>query len=385
MFSTNTIPTESLFNGTVGIYGKLKSNELLTRRHLLDELDNQQWCSNRNNIFRLITALLKNGQQQLLLYIPSFLIPSANENTNSTTSDYINTILGVFYDSLENYVPRADFTNGDEPDKSGLISPYALIARLLVDKHLLPESWMDSFDDIVKNSACDDLNVVLDQSDDINPKRDAWLKKERNRKRLKLKSVNNHNLDRSLSNNLDRSEIDKFTDIVNNNVLCDVIYKNIILYGSKLKGYSSETSDIDTAVFALPSVNRELVIDTVHDFLPGSVIYFTGYCDGKLRILDDMVDPYIGAPYDLNIFMNGFWTGDNSSGEFIHSACVQPTLGCSIKFKKFLLYCMARDALHYRLLHRGYENHYDITGPVFFDDGYRLLATKLYLQYILLP
>lgn len=163
------------------------------------------------------------------------------------------------------------------------------------------------------------------------------------------------------------------------NKISDLIYPAVILYGSRIKGYSGTESDHDIAV-----VLRNGVSDNDHskiDLVFGQKVlkFKTLNNHSRISIIDhNHHDPLSGSCDDSHVLFNGVWVGDGQSIRFLYANMLKH-LNCSGDSFRAPL---ERDLLQYRLLHRGYESFNFIDKPTFFDIGYRCVASKLFLSKI---
>lgn len=181
--------------------------------------------------------------------------------------------------------------------------------------------------------------------------------------------------------------------------LLKIIYPTMVLYGSALKGYGSPDSDLDTIVFIRPELcpinDLQRVERILDEKLPG-----TAYCWLKqmnsineahklLKIHDvkpEANDPRVRTEYDAHNLFSGVWIGDTGTKKKLCDELLVPiSRSGDQRLLTVLRQEMERNLLQYRLLHRGYETYYPTTDPTFLDEGYRMLATKLYLSNVFIP
>lgn len=395
-------PVESLYQNSAGVWSILEtpelSQELIARRKIIHDL-HTTIDHNINSIDALLpiyesltSLLLKNNR--LLLYLPAALVPHCSYYHHDDIIDnYIEILLNIFDNLLYEYEPRANYTDGDEPGSSPLISPAAIIARIFVNKGLLPSKWYNN-EDILAASYNDQLQTTLPEDITVidNPKRVAWIERERLRRQTPIdySTVAKVNLEDNLSHNLinSESEISAVLNIISTDQQLSFLYPVAIFYGSRFKGYGSQSSDLDTAIFVreqlCPAADRRIVEKLVQNKLPGAIIYWLNRDNNKLTILDHN-HPLYGAPHDAHVLFNGVWVGDDEVKKMLCNMLLKPMTKSNEAARSILIKELERDLLQYRLLHRGYEAHYKTTYPVFLDEGYRWLATKLYLKYVFLP
>ncbi len=195
--------------------------------------------------------------------------------------------------------------------------------------------------------------------------------------------------------------------------LASRIYPVMIIFGSQLKGYGTETADVDVAMFIQPGtspkdeieINRRLQKILGDDRIGGSAILFWLEGVSRLRIARNTLTlggP--GLPSFTHILMGGAWVGEESSirtlqHQLLPQYLLNPTNTEDGKpVRERWLEEMERDSILYRLLHRGFERSYpvqspyaDATGDVidgqsaFYDPTFRKIATILFLTRVFFP
>lgn len=169
--------------------------------------------------------------------------------------------------------------------------------------------------------------------------------------------------------------------------LADIIYPVWIVYGSRLKGYGDLNSDIDKAVFVRPGVTD---IDKVNRLLLskfGNVTRFWLDEVGQdLRVRDfEKPEAYLGSSTDSHVLFGGVWEGDRDCIRMLGVRLLVPYTNADGNTRRVMLEELERDLLLYRLLHRGYEKYYMTDGPTFLDDGYRMMAARIYTSHVYVP
>lgn len=407
-------PVESLYQNSAGVWDVLRtpqlSQELAIRHAIIDGLDaaidpNVDRLTALLPIYELLTTALQKNPR-LFLYLPEGLIPHQSQyHEHDVVRRYIDTLLTVFSSLLHNYEPRANYTDGDEPDATPLISPAAVVARILVNKKLLTDNWHHWYcatsGNILYRSYVDDLETKLpdDLSSIDNPKRVEWIKREKLRRQKHATGQINYdevpitNLEGPLSDNLFavENEMAKIYNAVSTDMGLEFLYPVVIFFGSRFKGYGESSSDLDFAVFVREQLRVVPDIGTVEKYInnkiPRVVTFWLDRDRDKLSIHDfgNGQPSHIGMPFDAHVLFNGVWVGDDSIKQRLCDMLVKPMAQSNALIKSVYLRELERDLLQYRLLHRGYETYYPTTRPVFMDDGYRWLATKLFLKYVFLP
>lgn len=185
------------------------------------------------------------------------------------------------------------------------------------------------------------------------------------------------------------------------------VYPVALFFGSRLKGYGHESADIDIAVFVRPEtefatreeVRAQLAEHFSHSQIQGKVIEFWLRSDGEELSIErsDESDTHLGAPGWSHVLFGAAWTGDKDGIRELHERLLVPYLRKE-EGRSELLEELERDALQYRLMHKGYARFYPEQGgvhtenadaidgdSVFWDSGYRRTALKLYLRQVFLP
>lgn len=211
------------------------------------------------------------------------------------------------------------------------------------------------------------------------------------------------------------TEIRVMTDSIKSNPrLLHFIYPVTLVFGSRLKGYGEESADIDIAVFARPGISlddypkiQKLLLTTFsHDMFHGEITVFWLEEEGEQLKVRDFEDPvnFWGDSSWAHILFGSAWIGENEEIRKIRNQLFIPYLFDGDKKlrgrvrRNLCLEEMERDYLLYRLLHKGYERFYPPCGGIktphadeidgdsmFYDSGYRQLATRLFLSRVFLP
>ena len=232
--------------------------------------------------------------------------------------------------------------------------------------------------------------------------------------------LDNHNiivptLDGPLSDNLEymSDDLDRLKDIVftieNNEELSELFYPVLTVGGSRLKGYGNKDSDLDISIFVKPgtSLNRKNEIKNKLNIL---------FCnDETIEIwLEENNDQLtIKNPEEFDIhqadnlcthtIFGTAWIGSDSSiinlRKNLQSIYFEQSNDQEneINIRRLYLERLEQDLLQYRLMHKGYSKYYPLLkqnnlinidskeNTIFWDSGYRLLATKIFLKMIFLP
>lgn len=197
--------------------------------------------------------------------------------------------------------------------------------------------------------------------------------------------------------------------------LANKVYPVANAWGSKAKGYGTEMSDTDVAVFVKPgtdrSTNQEIKSELATIFTePGKEITkpqrFWLREEGDYLKIESVLD-ITGRTADENwvqTLFNGIWTGDAETIKELHAKVLVPYFYAEGKkvgpfdAREFWLNEMERGTLLFRLMQKGYQrtnleqggiktaHSKDIDGDcMYWDSGYRRLATQLFLKKMFLP
>lgn len=206
-------------------------------------------------------------------------------------------------------------------------------------------------------------------------------------------------------------DIQKMTaSIESNPELSKLIYPVTLAYGSQIKGYGEKNSDIDLGVFVKPGTSLDdqeklqgLLKQTFnHEKIRDEVVAFwLEESESQLTISD--LESF-GKSYWTHILFGAVWEGDKKIIHELREKLLTPYLYETEKIirghdaRSLYLEEIERDTLQYRLMHKGYERFYPSYGGIhtphadeidgesmFWDSGYRQLATKLFISRVFLP
>ena len=196
--------------------------------------------------------------------------------------------------------------------------------------------------------------------------------------------------------------------------LSEMVYPLTLAFGSRLKGYGMQNADIDLAVFVKPEtdINRQAELEErlkenfSHEKVRDKIVQFWLKKNDDSLEIHDFQNPrvYLGASYWTHLLFGAVWVGDKEKIKELREKLLAPYLHRTDKEiygeKARYLYLkeLEYDALQYRLMHKGYEKFYppyggirtvhrdDIDGKsMFYDSGYRQLATRLFTRKVFLP
>ncbi|HWQ60070.1 MAG TPA: hypothetical protein VN420_02890 [Candidatus Fimivivens sp.] len=188
----------------------------------------------------------------------------------------------------------------------------------------------------------------------------------------------------------------------------------VLVFGSRLKGYGAQGADIDVGVFVRPDVSendRPRMQESMRGAFPqekirgDAVEFWLEEKSGNLRVREsDRRDVTLGARSWTHVLFGAAWEGNADVIRDLRERLLVPYLydtGETIHgrdARSVYLEEMERDALLYRLAHRGYERFNppfggvhtahsdDIDGEsAFWDSGYRQVATRLFVERVFLP
>lgn len=193
-----------------------------------------------------------------------------------------------------------------------------------------------------------------------------------------------------------------------------LVYPVLLFFGSRIKGYAAHSADLDVAVFIKPDISlgeRSHIQDLLRRILTGEKMrgkaleFWLTHDGGALRA-KDFVNPdnALGDSTLAHVLFGGMWYGNTPSIKELHHKLLsgylyskgKTTLGRDSR--TIWINEIERDALLYRLMHKGYAQYYApqsgmntpradrIDGSAaFWDSGYRRIATKLFISRVFLP
>jgi len=236
-----------------------------------------------------------------------------------------------------------------------------------------------------------------------------------NKAQLNSLGISLPNLAGPLSENLNLipSEVERLKSVAlsieSDPELSSLVHPVVLVYGSKIKGYGEAGADTDMAVFVKPGTPfaeqdrlRALLGNAAGDDV--AEFWLDKHRDG-LKVHDFRDTDILHAESHWTYVLFGAaWVGDNSAIDELRKKVLSAYFyddGQQIydhSARRVYLEEIERDALQYRLMHKGYERHYPSYGSVksahsglidgdsaFWDSGYRQLATKLFASKVFLP
>lgn len=213
--------------------------------------------------------------------------------------------------------------------------------------------------------------------------------------------------------NLDTKEMEtvrNYIDAVRQDPeLAAQLYPAVLVGGSRLKGYGGEHSDIDVTICVRPGVDaavRDALLERIVPLLGGEKPHEFWLEERghylAIRTLD-VDDQFVGNDYWVHVLFGGAWVGDDAAVRVLQSKLYPPYFteryfeGTDMPLQPAYRRRIEDDVLLYRLLHRGYAHQFSthsletphaelIDGHgVFYDSGYRQLATQLFIEKVFLP
>jgi hypothetical protein len=183
--------------------------------------------------------------------------------------------------------------------------------------------------------------------------------------------------------------------------LDELVYPVVVVGGSRLKGYGEHNSDTDLGIFVKPGVpeaTKAIIRQRAAELFGADdqpIEIWLEEHNGALTIRD-LVEPDHGTAdaYWTHLLFNTVWVGQDSVVNKIRQQLLFPYFEQN-QNRDLYLERLEQDLLQYRLLHKGYERHYPrVSAPqpeavdgqsIFWDSGYRRLATQLFLSRVFLP
>jgi hypothetical protein len=212
------------------------------------------------------------------------------------------------------------------------------------------------------------------------------------------------------------SDIQKMVaSIETNPKLSQLIYPVALVFGSRLNGYGDQSADIDLAVFVRQETSfsnrlklQELLRKTfAHEKIRSNEIieFWLEEKEGKLLVRDRAeADLSLGERYWTHILFGAAWLGNEVAISELYKKMLVPFMYDTSKIIEGREACalyledIEQSAIQYRLMHKGYERFFppyggihtkhtdDIDGAsMFWDSGFRQLATKLFVSRVFLP
>lgn len=194
-------------------------------------------------------------------------------------------------------------------------------------------------------------------------------------------------------------------DITHNPTLNEAFFPVAIAFGSRIKGYATQSSDVDIALIAQPGIpmttraELEGMITKITSE-PPVVLYPEAGADTHLYLPEHMgTSSHTIDKYWVHILVNGAWVGNPSDVSRLQERMLaRYFLEADTEERSRYIERLEQDTLQYRLMHEGYRRHFPVSpylttdhtpvidgGSTFWDSGYRRLATKLFINTVFLP
>jgi predicted nucleotidyltransferase len=190
-------------------------------------------------------------------------------------------------------------------------------------------------------------------------------------------------------------------------------YPIVIFFGSRLKRYAERKADLDAAVFIKPGIaktERPRIQNVLRKIfsdkkIQGKVVEFWLEENREgLQVRDfENPDTLLAGSIWTHLLLSGVWLGKSYALKELHtkllSGLLRPTKMTFMNrpLRIVRLSEMEREVLQYRLMHKGYRRFFAPAGgvnlktqgpdpqSVFWDSGYRRLATKLFVSRVFMP
>jgi|GEM_PF-465254 len=215
-----------------------------------------------------------------------------------------------------------------------------------------------------------------------------------------------------------RKEMGEIGDIAasieKDGTLLKYIYPVVLVFGSRLKGYGTQTADIDVAIFVRPGIapgDEEKMWGLLkkafaHEKIHGEIVEFWLEKTADGLAVRDTGDtrPWIGNSLRTHVLFGAAWEGNKAAINELREQLLVPYFYDKGKIihgrraRGLYLEELERDTLQYRLMHKGYERFFPAYGgintphadqidgqSIFWDSGYRQVATKLFASRVFLP
>lgn len=345
---------------------------------------------------------------------------------------------------IDGDVPEIDLRDGDLPRvvKAAHLLPI-LVKKGIIQINDVLEIMQNTEDSLLKQNIGEALLVMSDVgliAEDKVPKdlptvqhadtpkiiterRKDWLEEKKVQELtppLEKPDINAPRLKGPFSKNLDSisDQMLKIKEILgsreNNEELLKLIYSVVMISGSRLKGYGTPNSDIDIGIFVKPSVSSQEQSDLQEKIkgafsgvenLSQPVEFWLKENDKGLEIDNpEISSPLLGQSFQTQFLFGSVWEGDAETIRYLREKLLIPYFYDTDKriggrgARQAYLGELERETLQYRLMHKGYVKFFPPCGGIktphsnridsesmFWDSGFRQLATRLFAQRIFLP
>lgn len=374
--------------------------------------------------------------QRLALYLPFEVLPNklwipSDDTLCKSIDGFEESYLGAWYNLLNIQDMRANFVDGDvletearpgDPPrvvKAAHLIPW-LMSRGMINANEVSVLINDT-DPILQRSVANTIPILdsigllsADEKENlykikasipteedqlplfISENRKKWLETrglDNNiaRPNKSTPIVNLPRLNGPFSDNLNKlaAEVDDISNKLSLISNIKGIYPVILLGGSQLKGYGDINSDVDVCVFVDSNISEyeKTAIDDK----------FLNYNLNKIEVENNnkLADPKERWVHEL--FNTAWIGGEKSITNIQHKLITDYFYEQNIDTRAKCIERLEQDLLQYRLMHKGYARHYPIYNErspqdqeidgqsVFYDSGYRQIATKLFIDKVFIP
>lgn len=195
---------------------------------------------------------------------------------------------------------------------------------------------------------------------------------------------------------VDVEQLSRITNrIEQDETLSELVYPVALIGGSRLKGYGEAESDVDLCVFVKPGTDpntKSQVEAALQQAFEGyePIAFWLDQTSEGLAV-HDFADPDVhtaDSGWTHSLFGSA-WVGNRDSIQLLQQQLLPTYFSGTKHQRQRYLERLEQDLLQYRLLQKGYVRHRALEVPsdreVFWDEGYRRLATKLYVSQVWLP
>jgi predicted nucleotidyltransferase len=211
------------------------------------------------------------------------------------------------------------------------------------------------------------------------------------------------NLSENITNEMTGSLMVKLREMADTPMLREYVYPVALVEGSQLKGYGTSESDTDIAMFIKPGTPHDdrlrLREELAKVYGEGVMEFWLDEApDGSLSVHDfDEFDVHEADSCWTHTLFQSVWVGDENTIGELRRQLLPRYYEDEGDFSRYVyLRRMEQDIVQWRLMHKGYARCYPVeqnpkqtTLPdgdsVFWDTGYRLLATQLFAEKVFLP
>lgn len=379
----------------------------------LDDLERgEATIAEKNRFYEATCDLLDNPEQErIALFLPFESLPAADEQSDEAQR-FRRSYLSALSDLLRVQDVRANFVDGDvlevdaRPGDPERVIKAAHLIPWLVQSGMLQESDIimlarDEDELLVRNvlettELMSDLDLLSDETKStlnqlqtalpektpaappkyISLARQAWLAEKAHGLQRPTKPLDDIDLGASLSHHLEKltpelEQAKEFAESLDPTQTYNVIW----LGGSRLKGYSLASSDLD--LYA-PTKVPLAEFDDIHTVL-----------------VDEIKQDLPNYPHEI---FNMAWVGrPEGIKQLQHEIPPLYFMERDTKQRQWTTERLEQDLLEYRLLHKGYSRLHPDTNPeykkyttmdgqsAFYETGYRVLATKIFANSIFIP